>query len=232
MNGRMANREWRMGEQCPNRTSVAAGVPPGGASGSPSLFTSRDRWMPAMDQSVSQPRTGRQNPSPRREPWGHGPVETTSPGGAIRRAGPGPTVIGFPTTNPDVDGSIAPPGLENLFDASPMAHAMGFRSFGPPGLPMNLPTPAIARIETGSLTPTLSRRERVSRITRDPMPGTQPSEPSRLVPANAWLNLPTPAAPILLLPPGEGRDEGRPLYSSLLGSWIQLVSKSWRTPEL
>ena len=30
-----------------------------------------------------------------------------------------------------------PSGLEIRFNASPMAHAMGFRSFGPPGLRLN-----------------------------------------------------------------------------------------------
>jgi hypothetical protein len=73
---------------------------------------------------------------------------------------------------------------------------------------------AIARVEPGSLTPTLSRRERVSRPALGDMPEPRPSEPSRIAPANARLSPPKPAAHRLLLPPGEGRDEGRPLHSS------------------
>jgi|GEM_PF-2940066 len=37
------------------------------------------------------------------------------------------------------------------------------------------------------------------------------------------------AVRILLLPPGEGRDEGRLRSSSLIGSWSQCVSKFWKT---
>ncbi len=91
---------------------------------------------------------------------------------------------------------------------------------------MNLPMQAIARVETGSLTPALSQRERVSRPALGEMPGPHPCEPSRRVLVNAWLNLPTPAAPILLLPPGEGRDEGRSLHASLFSSSSQDVSQS------
>jgi hypothetical protein len=83
---------------------------------------------------------------------------------------------------------------------------------------MNLSVAAIARVETGSLTPTLSRGERVSHIPHSDMPELQPSEPSRPVPANTQPNPSKPAGNILLLPPGEGRDEGRSLHSSLLGS--------------
>jgi hypothetical protein len=77
----------------------------------------------------------------------------------------------------------------------------------------------------GSLTPTLSRREREPRMTRSDMPEPHPSEPSRLAAANAQLNPSKPAAHVLLLPPGEGRDEGRPLRSSRHGSWSQNVSR-------
>jgi hypothetical protein len=45
-------------------------------------------------------------------------------------------------------------------------------------LSMNLPMPAIARVETGSLTPTLSRRERVSRPSLRDMTEPRPSDPS------------------------------------------------------
>ncbi len=49
------------------------------------------------------------------------------------------------------------------------------------------------------------------------------------VPASARLNPSKPAACRLLLPPGEGRDEGRSLRSSLHGSWSQYVSNFWKT---
>jgi hypothetical protein len=88
---------------------------------------------------------------------------------------------------------------------------------------------AIARVETGSLTPTLSRGERVSHIPHGDMPELQPSEPSRLVPANTRLRPSKPAGNILPLPPGEGRDEGRSLHSSLHGSWSQYVSNYWKS---
>jgi hypothetical protein len=96
-------------------------------------------------------------------------------------------------------------------------------------LSMNLPMEAIARVEQGSLTPTLSRGERVSRPALGDMPGFRSSEPSRIAPPDARPSHPKPAANILLLPPGEGRDEGRPLHSSLLGSWSQYVSNFWKT---
>ncbi len=89
---------------------------------------------------------------------------------------------------------------------------------------MSLPMEAIARVETGSLTPTLSRREREPHIPHGDMPELEPSEPSRPVPANTRLDPSKPAAHRLLLPPGEGRDEGRPLHSSRLGSWSHYVS--------
>jgi hypothetical protein len=93
------------------------------------------------------------------------------------------------------------------------------------GLPMNLPMQAIARVETGSLTPTLSRREREPHIPHGDMPELQPSEPSRPVPANTRPNPPKPAAHVLLLPPGEFRDEGRLLHSSRHGSLPYLMSQ-------
>jgi hypothetical protein len=49
--------------------------------------------------------------------------------------------------------------------------------------------PAIARVETGSLTPALSRGERVSRPARRNTPTPLPCEPSRFVPANTRLTL-------------------------------------------
>ncbi len=86
-------------------------------------------------------------------------------------------------------------------------------------LSMNLSVAAIARVDTGSLTPTLSRRERVSRPVLGDMPVPRSSEPSRPVPATTRLGPPKPAAHVLLLPPGEGRDEGRSLQPSRPGSW-------------
>jgi (S)-2-hydroxyglutarate dehydrogenase len=80
---------------------------------------------------------------------------------------------------------------------------------------------AIARVETGSLTPALSRRERESRIHPS---ATRQTPSARAVSTRSserpWLNPPKPAAHVLLLPPGEGRDEGRPLHSSRLGSCL------------
>ena len=87
------------------------------------------------DLPLPQPRKGRKNPSPWREPWGQGPRGTRSPGGAIRDALSGLAVVLFHKTNPNTAGSVAPPGLMRLSNSLPMAHAMGFRSFGPPGLP-------------------------------------------------------------------------------------------------
>ncbi len=78
---------------------------------------------------------------------------------------------------------------------------------------------AIARAEPGSLTPTLSRGERGLRPALGDMPAPCASEPSRIAPANARLGPPKLAAPILLLPLGEGRDEGRSLLPSLPGAW-------------
>lgn len=78
---------------------------------------------------------------------------------------------------------------------------------------------AIARVEQGSLTPTLSRGERGLRPALGDMPAPCAFEPSRIASANARLTPPKPAAPILLLPLGEGRDEGRSLLPSLPGAW-------------
>ncbi len=89
---------------------------------------------------------------------------------------------------------------------------------------MNPSTQAIARVETGSLTPALSRWERESQHALCDMPNAYPSEPSTLAAAKARLNPPKPAAQIHLLPPGEGRDEGRQLFSSRHGSWSPRVS--------
>ncbi len=88
---------------------------------------------------------------------------------------------------------------------------------------------AIARVEPGSLTPTLSRRERVSLLPRNDRPEGHPCEPSQLVPANACLDPANLAEHFLLLPPGEGRDEGRPLRSSRPGSWSPYLSNFWKT---
>jgi len=59
--------------------------------------------------------------------------------------------------------------------------------------------------------------------------GSRPSEPSNPIPANPSPCSRKPAARILLLPPGEGRDEGRLQSSSLNGSWSRCVSNSWKT---
>jgi hypothetical protein len=107
---------------------------------------------------------------------------------------------------PAVEGGVSPPGI--LGSWSPCAIRESWV------LAMNLPMPAIARAETGSLTPTLSRGERVSRPALGDMPKPRPAEPSHFVPPYARLNPPKPAATILLLPTGQGRDEGRPLHSS------------------
>jgi mono/diheme cytochrome c family protein len=112
--------------------------------------------------------------------------------------------------SPAVEGGVSPPGNPRF----KVREQVGFDQGASPEPSMQ----AIARVETGSLTPTLSRREREPRITRSDMPKPNPSEPFRLVPANAQLNPSKPAAPILLLPPGEGRDEGHPLHASPNGS--------------
>jgi hypothetical protein len=123
---------------------------------------------------------------------------------------------------PAVEGGVSPPGvLPGSWSES--------RSVSNRGLLMNLPMEAIARVEHGSLTPTLSRGERVSRPALGDMPGFRPSEPSRIAPADARPSPPKLAANLLLLPPGEGRDEGRRLHSSRHGSWSQYVSKFWKT---
>jgi hypothetical protein len=122
---------------------------------------------------------------------------------------------------PAVEGGVSPPGIPGSW--SPCAIRESW------GLSMNLPMQAFARVETGSLTPALSRGERVSRPALGDMPVPRSSEPSRLVPANACLNPANLAEHFLLLPPGEGRDEGRPLHSSRPGSWSPCVSKIWKT---
>ncbi len=94
---------------------------------------------------------------------------------------------------------------------------------------MKLPMQAIARVEAGSLTPTLSRRERVSLLSRNDRPQLHPYEPSQLVPANACLGPANFAEHFLLLPPVEGRDEGRLLRSSRPGSSSPDVSNFWKT---
>ncbi len=81
--------------------------------------------------------------------------------------------------------------------------------------------PTMARVEVSSLTPTLSRREREPRRALGDIPEPQPCELSRLVSANTPFHLSQPAAQVLLLPAGEGRDEGRSLRSSRGGSWSQ-----------
>jgi hypothetical protein len=66
-------------------------------------------------------------------------------------------------------------------------------------------------------------------MTCSDMPESHPSEPSRLATADPLLNPSKPAAHILLLPRGEGRDEGRSLRASRHGSWSQYVSNIWKT---
>jgi hypothetical protein len=119
---------------------------------------------------------------------------------------------------PAVEGGVSPPGSPGSWSVS--------SSVSNRGLLMNLPMQAIARVEPGSLTPTLSRRERVSRPALGDMPEPRPSEPSRLALANAWLNPANLAEHSPLLPPGEGRDEGRSLHASRPGSGSPFVSKS------
>jgi hypothetical protein len=86
---------------------------------------------------------------------------------------------------PAVEGGVPPPGILGSWSVS----RFGFESWG---LSMNLPMQAIARVEPGSLTPALSRGERVSRPALGDMPEPRPSEPSRIAPANARLALRNP----------------------------------------
>jgi SAM-dependent methyltransferase len=117
---------------------------------------------------------------------------------------------------PAVEGGVSPPGIPGSTAVS--------RSISNRPLPTNLLMQAFARVETGSLTPTLSRGERESRMPRGDTQKAHPSEPSRLVPANVRHHPPQPAGNVLLLTPGEGRDEGRPLHSSRLGSGSPCIS--------
>jgi hypothetical protein len=118
---------------------------------------------------------------------------------------------------PAVEGGVSPPGIPGSW--SPCAIRESWV------LSINLPMQAIARIEPGPLTPAFSRRERVSLLPRNDRPEPRPCEPSQLVPANACLNPPNLAEHFLLLPPGEGRGEGRPLQSSRSGALPNLMSQ-------
>jgi hypothetical protein len=123
---------------------------------------------------------------------------------------------------PAVEGGVSPPGIPGSWSQCAIRESWG--------LPMNLSMAAIARVEPGSLTPTLSRGERVSRPARGDMPVLRPSVPSRLTPANPLLH-PSKLAGILLpLPPGEGRGEGRSLLSSRHGSQSVGMSFSVTSP--
>ncbi len=203
-----------------NRASVAAGVPPaveGGVS-PPGIPGSR-----AVSRSISNRRLSMNLPSPRhRTPTPHR-NPPASPGSWPVSMAPAPTPLPMNRASvaagvpPAVEGGVSPPGIPGSWSAG--------RSISNRGFSMQ----AIARIEPGSLTPALSRRERVSRPALSDTPEPRPSVPSRIAPACARLNPPKPAAHLLLLPPGEGRDEGRPLHASRNGSWSQDVSRFWRT---
>jgi hypothetical protein len=81
---------------------------------------------------------------------------------------------------PAVEGGVSPPGIPGSW--SPCAIRESWV------LPMNFSMPALARVEPGSLTPALSRRERVSCPALGDMPVPRASEPSQLVPAFALVS--------------------------------------------
>jgi hypothetical protein len=78
---------------------------------------------------IPQPRKGRPNPSPWRQPWVPGRKGLQAPEGRSETWAR-PNIV-CPPTRPVL---IAPPGLRMRVKPSPMAHAMGYGSFGPPGL--------------------------------------------------------------------------------------------------
>ncbi len=112
---------------------------------------------------------------------------------------------------PAVEGGVSPPGI-------PGSGSVG-RSVSKRWRSTNLSLHAVARVATGSLTPTLSRGEREPLLTLGDLPEAPLSELSRIATTKALLKPRKPAAHILLLPPGEGRDEGRSVFSSLSGAW-------------
>ena|GEM_PF-36531 len=63
-------------------------------------------------------------------------------------------------------GPVAPSGLGEAFDASPMAHAMGYGSFGPSGLPLNRAAVAAGITPGGPSDPGSQGLSRLSRTSR------------------------------------------------------------------
>jgi hypothetical protein len=106
---------------------------------------------------------------------------------------------------PAVEGGVSPPGI-------PGSGSVG-RSVSKRWRSMNLSMRAVARVAT------LSRGEREPLLTLGDLPEAPLSELSRIATTKALLKPRKPAAHILLLPPGEGRDEGRSVFSSLSGAW-------------